>query len=439
MNRGTAYIIRTEKRIAPFDDPVGEVLINQKTLGERQREALAELGFEISSILRLEEIRAGDYPCLLLSDDLFLNAATLREFLRLSQSASGSTQCAISNDTVFAKMLVPFQDEQSIGYSRFPLWNLTRANSLESAVTIIDIGEYQVPVSIPAHMRGSGEIIMPMILRPLVQINHPLDIIFASVTSLNVRFAEVLSSPARRALLGLRARSLNPARLLARMNKIGPGCEIHPTACLEGAEIGSRVQIGAHSVIRMSSIGDGCNIGDGSVIKHSVVGAGSVLFDDLTLGFAVCYPETFLIHGPYHVSLFGRSSAMFATILDDFRLDRKPIRIEVNGKLIPHPFPFIGSFIGHRTRVAGGSIISPGRSIPNDLLIFPASTGVLTRIPENLPRGVPLFIHNGGLEPVANLNPNGSDGKQQRSQAERESGAHVGTIFDLSQRGTNSL
>jgi NDP-sugar pyrophosphorylase family protein len=151
----------------------------------------------------------------------------------------------------------------------------------------------------------------------------------------------------------------------------------------------------------MSNIGDGCNIGDGSVVQHSVVGAGSVLFDDLTLGFAVCYPETFLIHGPYHLSVFGRASAMFATILDDYRLDGKPIRLEMGGKLVAHPFPFMGSFIGHRTRVAGGSIISPGRSIPNDVLVFPSPGSVLSRVGEDLPRGVPLFIQNGGLEQFA--------------------------------------
>ncbi|HEX8706722.1 MAG TPA: hypothetical protein VF723_00550 [Pyrinomonadaceae bacterium] len=399
MTRHTAYIIQTFKRIAPFDDEMGEVLINQRPLGERQQEALSELGFTVRRVAAREEIPAGDYPCLVLTDDLYFNAAVVREFLKRSQTVSGSTQCATSKGTVFYRIFTAFQDEQSEGLARFPLYYLKSANEAECRATVIDIGEHTLPLNIPAHMRGPAEIAIPVCLRPLMQLNHAVDILFANIACVNVRFAELLDSFARRMLVAVRAASVQPARLLAKMNKIGPGCDIHPTAWLEGAQIGANVQIGANAVIRMSTIGDGCHIGDGSVVKHSVVGSGSVLFDDLTLGFAVCYPQTFLIHGPYHLSVFGRSSAMFATILDDFRLDGKPIRLLMDGRLVPFPFPFIGSFIGHRTRVAGGSIISPGRSIPNDLLIFPSPDGVLSRIRSNVPRGVPLFIHQGGLRP----------------------------------------
>jgi hypothetical protein len=422
MSRGIAYIIQTGKRIAPLDDPVGEVLVNQKPLASRQREALSDLGFEIRYISREEEIRTEDYPCLLVTDDLYFNAATLREFLRLSQQASGSTQCATGKETAFSKIFTPLQDPDSPNLNRFPLYHLKGPGHTELAVTLMDIGEHQIPFYIPAHIRGKSETILPMSLRPLVQLSHPIDVIFANLACLHVRFAEVLSSVVRRTLLVVRTGSLQPARLLSRMNQIGSGCEIHPTACLEGAEIGSHVQIGANAVIRMSNIGDGCQIGDGSVVKHSVVGEGAVLFDDLTLGFSVCYPETFLIHGPYHSSLFGRASAMFATILGDFRLDGKPIRLDINGKRVSHPFLFIGSFIGHRTRVAGGSIIGPGRTIPNDLLIFPSPGEVLSRIPDNLPRGVPLFIHNGGLVQSVDDIPNADGHKETREPDDRDPG-----------------
>ena len=428
MSRETAYIIQTHKRIAPFDDPVGEVLINQKPLRERQREALSELGFVIRYVSSREEIPGEDYPCLVLTDDLYFNAATLCEFLRLSRKTSGSTQCATSKDTTFSRMFNFFENEQARDRNVFPLYRLKRPGRDKIHETVIDIGEYKVPFYMPAHIRGSAEMVLPVTPRPLIQITHAIAILFANVACLHVRFAEVLDSLIQRTLLVVRAGTLRPTRLLSRMNKVGPGCEIHPTACLEGAEIGASVQIGANAVIRMSSIGDGCYIGDGSVVKHSVVGAGSVLFDDLTLGFAVCYPETFLIHGPYHLSVFGRASAMFATILDDFRLDGKPIRLEIDGKLVPHPFPFIGSFIGHRTRVAGGSIISPGRTIPNDLLIFPSPSGTLSRIPDGLPRGVPLFIHNGGLAQADDVISERATKTESRQHEGQESSEQVETV-----------
>lgn len=403
MRRTRAFIIRTETRIAPFNDRASETLVVQRPLRERQREALVELGLEFHAVARIEDIPSDAYPSLVFTDDLYFNADALGEFLRLSRSASGSTRCAISKTTAFARLFTPSEDDDPTrGRIRFPLYYLKEPGIAGAEDVELDVGERTVPFYVPPHMRGAEELVLPACLRPIVRLRHAPDILLANISCLHTRFARLLHSPTRRALLALRARSRQPARALARANRIGRRSDIHPTAYLEGADIGDDCQIGANVVIRMSSIGDRCQIGDGSVVKHSVVGDGSVLYDDLTLGFAVCYPETFLIHGPYHLSVFGRSSAMFATILDDFRLDRKPIRLEIDGAYVPHPFPFIGSFIGHRTRVAGGAIISPGRSIPNDLLIFPSPGAVLTRVRHDLPHDVPLFIQDGELREMSN-------------------------------------
>jgi carbonic anhydrase/acetyltransferase-like protein (isoleucine patch superfamily) len=401
MTRPIAYIVKTAKPIAPFGDDVSEVLINHKSLRDQQRDALTGSGFEIRYVSRQDEIPDEEYPCLVLTDDLYFTAASVRSFLKISEGTSSSTQCAISKDTAFCRLFAPFKDSDSPYRVDFPMYHLKQPRSADLQPVVIDVCEHKLPFYIPAHMRGSAETALPVTSRPIVQISYAVDILLANIACLHVRFAQALDSLAQRMLLLMRARSTQPARVLARLNRVGPGCDIHPTAYLEGAEIGANVKIGANAVIRMSSIGDGCDIGDGSVVKHSIVGEGSVLFDDLTLGFAVCYPETFLIHGPYHLSVFGRASAMFATILHDFRLDGNPIRLEIDGHLLPFPFPFVGSFIGHRTRVAGGSVISPGRSIPNDLLIFPSPGEVLSRIPADVPRGVPLFIQNGELRELA--------------------------------------
>jgi acetyltransferase-like isoleucine patch superfamily enzyme len=395
----TAYVLQTRKRIQPFNDAVGEILIQEKPLRARQEEALAETGFAAHFIATREEIARTDLPCVVLTDDLYFTADALRTFLRHSEEVSGSTQCAIDASAAFAKSLLPFHTRIE-GRIDFPLFYLRDLGDSYQPV-VIDMKELKVPVVIPAHMRRGADIEISLSCRPLVCISHPTDILAANFAQLHVRFAKAFSSTFHKVKLMLLARSKKVPYLLAKMNKIGPGCDIHPTAWIEGAEIGANVTIGAYSVIRMSHIGDGCAIGDGSVIKHSVVGANSVIFDDLTLGFAVTYPETFLIHGPYHLSVFGRESAMFATILDDYRLDGKPIRLDVDGKLVPHPFPFVGSFIGHRTRVGGGSIISPGRILPNDLLVFPAAGSVLTYLDPNLPKNEPLFIEDGWLRPLA--------------------------------------
>jgi acetyltransferase-like isoleucine patch superfamily enzyme len=398
VNR-TAYIISTGKHIVPFEDPVSEVLVKETPLRLQQQQALAEAGFSARLVRDWSEIVARDLPCPVLTDDLFFTSEALRDFLRFSESRVRSTQCAIAESTTFAKTLLPFHP-RVCGRIPYPLYYLRDLNAEEFEPVVIDLEELRFPVRIPMHMRGGADVAIPLSTKALVQISHPVDILGANFACLHLRFARTFASAYKKLWLALRAASTRVPKLLAKLNKIGPSCDIHPTACLEGAEIGSGVAIGANAVVRMSHVGDGCSIGDGVVVKHSVVGENSVLFSDVTLGFAVTYPETFLINGPYHLSVFGRESAMFATILDDYRLDGKPIRMEVNGTFLPHTFPFAGSFIGHRTRVAGGSIIAPGRILPNDLLIFPSSSNVLTRIESGLPRNEPLFIQEGGLKPA---------------------------------------
>lgn len=394
-----AYVLATHKRIAPWDDPVGEVLIKGRPLHRHQREALAAAGFAVKTISERAEIDPADLPCLLLSDDLFFTPEVVSELVRRSGESGRSTQASIQETSTFARSLLPFHPRED-GRILFPLYVLREPEPVAFDPVVMEIDDLTFPVSIPDHMRRGVEVAISLSTRPLVTISHAVDVLGANIGCLHARFARAFTSTPRKLLLALRARSVQPARLLAKMNRVGPGCDIHPTAYLEGAEIGAGVKIGAHAVVRMSYVGDGCELGDCAVVKHSVVGEGSVLFNDLTLGFGVCYPETFLIHGPYHLSVFGRQSAMFATILDDYRLDNRPIRLEVDGELRPHPFPFVGSFIGHRTRVAGGSIISPGRILPNDLMVFPPLNNVLTYIDDDLPTGEPLFIEEGRLKPL---------------------------------------
>src|ERR1043165_166342 len=104
MSRGTAYIIQTSKLIAPFNDPVTDVLVNQRPLGERQTEALSELGFTVRRVAEMGEIPEEDYPCLALTDPLYFSAAPRRNFRRAAEGAAGSAQCAVPKETAFSRI-----------------------------------------------------------------------------------------------------------------------------------------------------------------------------------------------------------------------------------------------------------------------------------------------------------------------------------------------
>ena len=83
------------------------------------------------------------------------------------------------------------------------------------------------------------------------------------------------------------------------------------------------------------------------------------------------YDDVFLIHGPYQFSIFGRGSAVFATINGDVRMDQKTIRIEGPDGTIDSRQHLLGVAYGHGAKVAGGNIIPPGRIIPNGFVELP--------------------------------------------------------------------
>lgn len=402
------FILRSDVRIAPFGDPVGECPIVHAPLREWQARAAALLGAEAVSIADPREIGPGDHPCLLARDDLFFTADTLREFVRLAARRGASTRFAARSGTAYFRTAAPFQEGDDGERVTFPLeLRVGPTGGASLPATLVDLGEHDLPVALPAHMKGGREVALPAVVRPILQLRHPVHLLCANLLAVNVRFARLAGSRVRQALLAARAGSRRPVNLLARMNRVGAGCDVHPTARLEGAELGRGVRVGAHALVRMSSVGDGCDVGDGAVVRHCVLGAGTVLFDNLDLNFVLTYPEVFLIHGPYNLSVFGRAAAMFATILTDFRLDGKPIRLEVDGQLREFPFPFVGSFVGHRTRVGGGSIIAPGRLIPNDLLVFPSPRSVLASVDPLAPRSVPLAIEDGRLKVITRAGAGG--------------------------------
>jgi acetyltransferase-like isoleucine patch superfamily enzyme len=397
-----AFIVRQDRPIAPFGEPARNALVNHLPLSAHQRNALLAAGFVPVPVPTYDAIPVNAYPCLALTDDLYFSAHTIRAFVTAARRRSGTgAQAHLDGRTAYARILGAVQERADDGMLRYPLHYLHGPSERAGAAPVaIDVAERPLPFLLPPHMRGEGPICVPGTTRPLVRIVHAAHILSANISALLLPLVDATATPWRRLLLALRAGSTQPVRALSTLNRIGRNCDIHPTACLEGAIVGDNVRIGANAVVRLSHIGDGCEIGDNAAVRLSVVGPGSVLFDDLSLGFSVCYPNVFLIHGPYHLSVFGRDSAMFATILTDFRLDGKPIQIETDGKLEPIGFPFLGSFIGHRTRVGGGSIIAPGRVIPNDLLIFPAPASVLTRLDPDLPTGTPLAIQDGRLSPI---------------------------------------
>ncbi|MEQ1508672.1 MAG: hypothetical protein ABMB14_40970, partial [Myxococcota bacterium] len=71
--RPAVYVEPTGRRVLPFDDPPGAVLIGNRPLSDWQAEMIAEAGLE-----RIDALRP---PCLVVPDALFTNGEVLKRFV----------------------------------------------------------------------------------------------------------------------------------------------------------------------------------------------------------------------------------------------------------------------------------------------------------------------------------------------------------------------
>ena len=161
------------------------------------------------------------------------------------------------------------------------------------------------------------------------------------------------------------------------MNKIGKNCEIHPSAIIEGSIIGDNAKIGANAIVRLSVLGDDCYISDNVTCINSVLRNKAFIANSNYINSVLCYEEVFVIHGPYHLSVFGKNSACFAIINCDIRLDAQTIKIPTSQGIIDSKQHFLGIAYGHHSKTGGGNIIAAGRIVPNYKHINPPNHIIL--------------------------------------------------------------
>jgi NDP-sugar pyrophosphorylase family protein len=166
--------------------------------------------------------------------------------------------------------------------------------------------------------------------------------------------------------------------------------EVHPTAVIEGSVVGPGARVGAHAVVRFSVIGENARLHDGAKVEFSTVGRGSWLMHDLVLFRCHVEDEVFLIHGPYQFSSFHTRSAAFATILMDWLPHGGPFKVLTPSGPKEYRGRFLGSVYRAGARTLGGTLLAPGRIVPEDTWLAGDPSQVHRRLDDGMPRGTPL-------------------------------------------------
>lgn len=392
MNVVRVFVEPTGRRIAPFDDPIGETLILNRPLHEWQAQAFAEAGLVQSPSM--------EPPCLIVPDTLFASGGVLRDFV---DGAAGYDAEFVLKHSAFARWTTCVQPrvrEVADGYLFEAIRFVSREGASPRSV-VVDPEERVLELAGPRQFSGKepGAIGLPR--QPVMTLHHWVHVLWANQIAGAYEASAAPRWKTASQLLGatLRARSLNRWKVLRSLSSHGKGCDIHPTAIIEGSTLGDGVTVGANARVLLSRVGDGSTILSDAHVEFSVLGERSWITQQSFIRFCVLYPGA-VAGGLTQQSVFGREAMTTTASIYDLNIERD-IRVELDGALHSTGQQFLGAALGHRARVMGGVGVGSGRAIPNDYLVIGEPGRGVMKVPPGLSEAGPLVVRDGELHPLS--------------------------------------
>lgn len=379
---------RTGRRIHPFDDPMDDVLVHGRPLVHWRRQAFADAGFT--------EVDHAEGPHLVVPDTLLTTGAVLD---RLWAGAGPAGAVLALRDSAFGRQSTAVQPDVVAvdGGWRFDAVRVVGTEAGDPALVWIDPEEQVVDLDLPAPFRMDdrpGEISLPR--HPVITLHHWAHVLWANQAW---AAAQARALPAWRGALSvasavLRARSLNKWRILGKLNRIGRGCDIHPTATVEGSTLGDGVTVGAYARVIFSHLGDGATVMPGAHVEASTLCEGATAAQMTGLRACVLYPGAFHGQSMMQASVVGRDAlTTLASYCIDLSLDGT-LKVPLDDALHDLGTNFLGAAVGHRARLGTGVWLAPGRAIPNDTLWIRSPDDVARRVPSTT--GAGPWVTRGG-------------------------------------------
>ena len=362
-----AYIIQSRKKIAPFYERAEDILVGNEKLSVLQAKALTSLALEPNFIHELTEI-SDDNEYVVFGDELYFETELLKQFIEESRRKQCQTVCSVKTGVFTIRTLTGLQNVKknngSVEYILFYYPPRRFRNNLVIPI-VLNLDNSLENIRLPLHMCGSGRYCISVSEKPIIQLDHWVNIWSANIASILASVSRRQKSKIRLFPFFLKAFSFNKWKIASLLNKIGENCDIHPTAYIEASTIGNNVIIGAGAIVRESIVGDNSVIGNAVTIEFSVVGRNCTILNGHIL-YSVLYSGVFSVTHMLSTSLVGRDCFIGSgVILTDFRLDGKPVMVEKEGKKISSGNLFLGCCLGHNVYLGGGCVIAPGRADEN--------------------------------------------------------------------------
>ncbi|MGE0133547.1 MAG: hypothetical protein AB7L91_04205 [Dehalococcoidia bacterium] len=390
-DRTRVFIQATGRRIAPFDDPIGETLILNRPLQEWQAEAFGSGGFEVSPAL--------EPPCLVVPDTFFASAGALRAFV---DGARGHDAVLVLKGSEFATMTTPVHPDirEVDGGYLFEAIRFVSGRDEAPRHVVVDPHERVLDMHLPAQFTGVEEMKIGLPRDPVMTLDHWVHILWLNLLApaYEMRAAPVRQSAAQ--LLGalVRSRSVNKWKVAREIGIQGARCNIHHTATVEASILGDDVTIGPHARVFFSRVGNGATVASGADVELAVLGDRSHVSAHSLVRFSVLYPGAAV--SPFlQLGVLGRDAVVAGASMRDLNV-QQAVRVELDGQLYSTGQRFLGSAVGHRSELGSGVALATGRSVPNDYVVVTDPDYVLADIPPGLGGQGPLVIEGGSLRPL---------------------------------------
>jgi len=398
-----AFVLRSGRRVSPFDDAPGDVRVLNRSLAERQQEACELNG--VGAPRSVDDVAAVDaFPCVVFADYTWFTRTLLQDFLKQAGDRPARLGIAAS---VYVEATESLQDLRRFlgGAAAYDLWYLTGPVGSREELDALDpvaidpkesVEEPRLP---PQFVNERTPTRVAVTSRGAMHVTH-----WALVLRVNLAaFVSTLKDLWERRPLYIALRFIADKLFgrfrRVRLSRMGKGCDIHPTAVIEGSWLGDNVKVGAGAIIQGSVIGNDCIIEEAAVIELTTLGHRCWIGRNTVMFMSVMYDGVFSGHRLTQACLFGHDVCTTGGgYLIDLNFDG-PVKVLKDGKVVDSGTNFLGVCIGHRVTMGTGMWIHAGREVPNDTFLIRDPKDVIVKIPADLEPGQPVMLENGTLVP----------------------------------------